>query len=99
MRELAAELPPEAAEVQADLHREEIALADKNSFVLIGTIYDNLLMDVFFLGADLSFGVTGTRGVWFWIQAPGVFQEKRAFCGLPPRVSQYPCKVRAVTMR
>ena len=81
MRDLAAELPPEAAEVQADLHREEIALANKNSFVLIGTIYDNLLVDVFFLGVNWLFGVTGTRGIGFWIQAAGVFQANRTFCG------------------
>ena len=74
MGDLAAELPPEAAEVQADLHREEIALADKNSFVLIGTIYGNALVDVFFLGANWLFGVTGTSGAGFWIQPAGVFQ-------------------------
>lgn len=81
MRDLAAELPPEVAEVQADLYREEIALADKNNFVLIGTIYDNLLLDVFFLGVNWLSGVTGTCGAGFWIQAAGVFQANRTFCG------------------
>ena len=99
MRDLAAELPPEAAEVQADLHREEIALAGKNSFVLIGTIYDNLLMDVFLLCVNWLFGITGTRGIGFWIQAAGAFQANRTFYGWFPKVPQYPCKVRAVTMR
>lgn len=81
MRDLAAELPPEAAEVQADLYREEITLADKNNFVLIGTIYDNLLMDVFFLCVNWLSGVTGTCSAGFWIQAAGVFQANRTFCG------------------
>lgn len=81
MRDLAAELLPEAAEVQADLYREEIALADKNSFVLIGTIYDNLLLDVFLLCANWLFGVTGTCGIGFWIQAAGAFQANRIFYG------------------
>lgn len=81
MRDLAAEPPPEAAEVQADLRREEVALGAKNSGVLIGTIYDNLLMDVFLLCANWMFGVTGTCGIWFWIQAAGAFQVNRTFYG------------------
>lgn len=73
MRNLAAELPAEAAELQADLQRAEIALADKNSFVLIGAIYENLLANVFFLDVNLSFGVSGTQSAGFWIQTPPPF--------------------------
>ncbi len=76
MRDLAAEPPREAAEVPADLQRCEIALVNKNSFVLIGTSYDYLLMDVFFLQAILLFGITGTRGTGFRIQFFRSFQVR-----------------------
>ena len=47
MRDLAAEPPPVAAEVQAGLLRQEPALVAKNSCVLIVKIYENLLLNVY----------------------------------------------------
>jgi len=81
MRDLAAEPPRVAAEVQEGLLRQEPALVAKNNCVLIVKIYDNLLLNVYFLRVSGLPDITGTQRAAFWIQAPGVFQVNWPFLG------------------
>ena len=99
MRDLAAELPRVAAEVQADLLRHEIALVAKNSCVLIVKTYDNMFLDVYFCAPMGGLTSRVREGGRFGFKLPAFSQMKRTFWGSSPGVSQYPCKVKAVNVR
>ncbi len=70
MRDLAAEPLREAAETKAALPRREIALAHKNSDVLIVTIYDNPLPDVYLFVPTIRLSSRVREGLRFGFKFP-----------------------------